>query len=180
MDAILKEMVDHYLIDKLVREYSHGCDRLDEVRMAAAYARESFDDHGRFRSSGQQFSHDVLEYQVDNGVSMCSHHLGQSLVRIDGDTAGAETYFLATLQGGGEEKPVLTHLGGRFVDELVREDGAWKIRNRICVRDWSSSAPILMDGLAGWNMVQGQRSGEDPSFKVLGVTHSGVPAPKQA
>ena len=35
-----------------------------------------------------------------------------------------------------------------------------------------------MDGLAGWNMVQGQRSGHDPSFKVLGVTHSGAPAAK--
>ena len=105
MEAIPTEMVDHYLIDRLVREYSHGCDRLDEVRMAAAYAKESFDDHGRFRSSGQQFAHDVLAYQVDNGVSMCSHHLGQSLVKIDGDIAGAETYFIATLQGGGEDKP---------------------------------------------------------------------------
>jgi hypothetical protein len=179
VEAILKEMVDHYLIDKLVREYSHGCDRLDEVRMAAAYAKESFDDHGRFRSSGQQFAHDVLAYQVEAGVGMCSHHLGQSLVKLNGDEAGAETYFIATLQATGPDgQPVLTHLGGRFVDELVREDGAWKIRNRICVRDWSSSAPILMDYLDGWNMVQGRRSGDDPSFKVLGVTHSGVPAAK--
>jgi hypothetical protein len=177
MEAILKEMVDHYLIDKLVREYSHGCDRLDELRMAAAYAQESFDDHGRYRSSGQQFAHDVLAHQVANGVHMCSHHLGQSLVKIDGDTAGAETYFIATLQSGGEQQ-VLTHLGGRFVDELVREDGAWKVKHRICVRDWSSSAPILLDYLDGWNMVQGKRSGEDPSFKVLGIEHSGVPAAK--
>lgn len=177
MEAILREMVDHYLIDKLVREYSHGCDRLDEVRMAAAYASESFDDHGRFRSSAQQFAHDVLAYQVENGVSMCSHHLGQSLVKLNGDEAGAETYFIATLQSKGPDgNQVLTHLGGRFVDELVRENGAWKVKNRICVRDWSSSAPILMDWLDGWNMVQGQRSGEDPSFKVLGVEHSGVPA----
>ena len=64
-------------------------------------------------------------------------------------------------------------MGGRFVDKLVRENGTWKIKHRVAVRDWSISLPIEADWEAR-TLTEGERSNADPSFEVLGLTHSGV------
>ena len=66
-------------------------------------------------------------------------------------------------------------MSGRYVDKLVRENGAWKIKNRVCVRDWSVTIPIAADWMKGMDFVQAKRSNEDPSFAALGLQHSGVP-----
>lgn len=173
MDARLQEMLDHYEITKLLYEYCHGCDRTDQVRMAAVYAKDSWDDHGPNKCPGPEFAARTMEAMP--ATNMCSHLMGQSLVTINGDEAGAESHFIATVRSpaedGGER---LDQLGGRYVDTLVREDGRWKIKKRICVRDWSISQPIANDWLASAGFVQGQRSNNDPSFAALGIVHSGV------
>jgi len=71
---------------------------------------------------------------------------------------------------------VVNLMGGRYVDALRRTAGQWMISNRICVRDWSISLDVDKDWLANTNFVQGQTSGEDPSYAVLGLKHPGLPA----
>ena len=36
LNAELQEMLDHYQITKMLKEYCHGCDRLDATRMAGS------------------------------------------------------------------------------------------------------------------------------------------------
>ena len=67
-------------------------------------------------------------------------------------------------------------LGGRFVDKLKREDGRWLIKHRVVVRDWAISLPIEADWTAEAGLLDGQRSGADPSFAALGLVHGGVRA----
>ena len=66
-------------------------------------------------------------------------------------------------------------MGGRYVDTLRRVEGKWKIKKRICVRDWSITHPLAEDFMMGGPYVEGERSGADPSFAVLGIRHSGQP-----
>jgi hypothetical protein len=176
MDKRLQEMLDHYEIRKTLSEYCHGCDRLDQVRMASVYARDSWDNHGPVTATGQELTARVMQLMKSGASITDSHMLGQSLIKVDGDKAGADTYFIASIRKvakeGGE---VLNQMGGRYVDALVREDGQWKIKKRICVHDWSISHPIAGDWLGRAAYVQAQRSNEDPSFAVLGIKHSGVP-----
>ena len=144
----LQELLDHHDIRQLLATYCHGCDRADEVEMASVYLEDSWDDHGKRKMPGRRFSIETVDETIAT-TSVCSHQLGQSLIKVDGDTAGAETYFIATVlypdRGEGE---ILNQLGGRYVDTMHREAGEWRIKQRLCVREWSISRPIQSDWLA--------------------------------
>jgi hypothetical protein len=121
-DQRLQTLWDHHEIRELLARYCHGCDRADEVAMAATYHEDSLDDHGPRKLPGKPFSIATVAESLET-TDLVSHLLGQSLIRVDGDTAGAETYFIATLlyppkQPG--ELQTIGQLGGRYVDTLVR------------------------------------------------------------
>jgi hypothetical protein len=172
----MAEMLDHYRITKLVAEYCHGCDRLDEVEMANVYADDSWDDHGMTQMDGRGFARSAMARRAKRGDKM-SHHLNQTLVRIDGDRAGAETYFIAIVGDLDENgQRVIDQLGGRYVDELVRTDtGAWRITKRLTIRDWSVTVPVVQDRMAARAMLEGQPDQSDPSYAALGKRHSAQP-----
>lgn len=176
MNELMQEMLDHYLIKKLIGTYCHGLDRMDEIRATSIYAKDSWDEHGPYSSSGPEFIHGAMQRMKGGATVTDSHILGQTLINIDGDTAGAETYFIFVGHSPREgEKDVLLQLGGRYVDILAREDGEWKVKKRTCVRDWSITLPIEQDWLEGVDWVTGQRTDADPSFEALRLKHSNVP-----
>jgi len=173
--ARLQEMWDHHEIRQLLATYCHGCDRGDEKEMASVYAQESWDDHGPRKMDGKRFSFETVEEALQT-TRLVSHQLGQSLIRIDGDKAGAETYFIASLiypLKEGESVEELNQLGGRYVDTLERADGKWLIKKRICVREWSISHPISKDFLRGAGFVDSARGQVDVSYEALCQKHEG-------
>jgi hypothetical protein len=172
MDAELREMLDHFHIRKVLAEYCRGSDRADESLMRSVYAAESWDDHGIVQADGAEFSRVMCQMVIDTTDTM-SHTLGQSLITVDGDEAGAETYFIAVaLDGGADGKPCCNQLGGRFVDKLVRENGQWKIRHRVVMRDWSVAIPVTTDWESSKTLKPGERSSTDVSYAVLGTAHN--------
>jgi hypothetical protein len=174
MNPVLQEVIDHHEIRKVMSVYCHGCDRGDEARMASVYLEQSWDDHGNYKGPGRQFASYVMKLQ-DSDATAYSHLLGQSQIRVNRDQAGAETYFIACARNqDAAGRPVVNFIGGRYVDTLERCEGEWKISKRICVRDWSISLDVVKDWLAGSDFVQGQMSGQDPSFAILGLIHSGL------
>ena len=177
MDQRLQTLWDHHEIRELLATYCHGCDRADEVEMASTYCEDSLDDHGTRKLPGKPFSIATVAESLET-TDLVSHLLGQSLIRVHGDAAGAETYFIATLlYPPGEEggAPTIGQLGGRYVDRLVRQDGKWLIENRICVREWSHSHPVAGDWLVNAGFTGMRRDQGDPSYAALGMTHSGNP-----
>ncbi|WP_052223669.1 nuclear transport factor 2 family protein [Novosphingobium malaysiense] len=164
----LQELWDHHEIRQLLATYCHGCDRADEAEMASVYCEESWDDHGPDKCDGKRFANLILE-KARRTTKVVSHLLGQSLVRITGDTAAAETYFVATLIAETADGERMTQLGGRYVDSLNRESGAWRIKERLCVRDWSSTGPIDPGYLAGAGFIEGARGVGDVSWRKLGL-----------
>ncbi len=173
MDKRLQLLLDHHEITQTLKEYCHGCDRGDESRMASVYLEDSFDDHGIFKAPGKQFAKIMMERILETTDSLY-HMLGQSLISVDGDEAGAETYFFAVSRGKREDgAEMCNQLGGRFVDKLKREGDRWLIKHRVVVRDWAISLPIEADWTAEAGLKDGQRSGVDPSFAALGRLHGG-------
>jgi len=174
MDKRLQEMLDHHEIRKTLSEYCHGCDRCDEPRMASVYLRDSWDDHGDVKAPGGEFAR-IMTKRILETTDSLYHLLGQSLIKVDGDEAGAETYFFAASRSAGKDGvEMCNQLGGRFVDRLRREDGRWRIQNRVVLRDWAISLPVQADWTAHTGLQEGQRSNADPSFAALGLVHSGV------
>jgi hypothetical protein len=171
MDAEVQEMLDHFRIRKVLAQYCRGSDRADETLMRSVYAQDSWDDHGIVQADGAEFSRVMCRMVIDTTDTM-SHTLGQSLIEIDGDSAAAETYFIAVaLEGTAEGKPFCNQLGGRFVDRLVREDGAWKVKHRVVMRDWSVAIPVTTDWESSKTLRPGERSGADVSYEVFGTRH---------
>jgi len=172
MDAELREMLDHFQIRKVLAEYCRGSDRADESLMRSVYAAESWDDHGIVQADGAEFSRVMCQMVIETTDTM-SHTLGQSLITVEGDEAGAETYFIAVaLDGAADGKPCCNQLGGRFVDRLVREEGQWKVKHRVVMRDWSVAIPVTNDWESSKTLKPGERSGADVSYAVLGTAHN--------
>ena len=105
-----------------------------------------------------------------------SHLMGQSQIRIDGDRAGAEPYFNATIarMEGGERK--IDMMGGRYIDKLERRDGQWRISDRICTCEWSMTLAIENEWQRGTGFVCGSYDESDPSYEFLGLKKQPEPA----
>lgn len=173
MDPRLQEMLDHHEIRKLLATYCHACDRGDEALMASCYAGEdSFDDHGLVRAPGPEYARQMTALVRDRTEAV-SHILGQSLIVVDGDRAVAETFFLGLMRLKVDEQGIsrLNQLAGRFVDELERIEGEWKIRMRTCVRDTSLTLRVEEDMQAGYGLVPGTRDATDLGGEKLGLAH---------
>lgn len=172
MDARIQEMLDHYEIRKTLAEYCHGCDRGDAEMMAGVYTGpDSFDDHASVRAPGPEYAR-VMTQIIRERTEAIWHGLGQSLIKVDGDTAGAETFFLALMRlPAGDVRPVINLLAGRFVDRFERIDGKWKIKHRTCVRDTSISLDVERDDYASTGFVEGTRDAQDLGALLLKLAH---------
>ena len=173
MEPRLQEMLDHYEIRKALAEYCHACDRADEAMMAATYTGDdSFDDHGLVRAPGPEYARQMTAL-VTGRTEAVSHILGQSLIKVQGDKAVAETFFLGLMRLLPREDGAsrLNQLAGRFVDQLERLDGIWKIKHRTCVRDTSITFRVDEDMQAGYGMAAGTRNAQDPGAALLGLAH---------
>jgi hypothetical protein len=170
MDARLQEIIDHHEIRKTLTEYCHGCDRCDEVHMASVYLEDSWDDHGRIKARGWDFAR-LMTAEIQRRTLTLSHLLGQSLIKVNGNEAGAETYFTAVQHRTDHVARMCDQLGGRYLDKLQRENDRWLIKHRTVVRDWSISLPVGEDCFIDAGLKHGFRSNEDPSYATLGLTH---------
>jgi hypothetical protein len=174
MDPRVQEMLDHHEIRKLLATYCHACDRADEALMAGTYIAEgSFDDHGLVRAAGPEYARQMTALVLGRTEAV-SHILGQSLIKVDGDSAVAETFFLGLMRllPGDDGVSRLNQLAGRFVDQLERVDSTWKIRHRTCVRDTSVTLRVEEDMQATYGMAAGTRDASDPGASLLGLAHN--------
>jgi hypothetical protein len=173
METRLQELLDHHEIKKLLNTYCHGCDRLDAGRMASVFHSDSWVDHAADHCPGTQFVRETMVAQQAH-TSMVSHLLGQSQIQVMRDEAASETYFFCALRGSAQAGPkLLTFLGGRYIDSFAKDAGQWKIKKRVCVRDWSYSQTVEQDFLAAVPFIDGTWSGDDPSYPALRIKHSG-------
>jgi hypothetical protein len=167
MDPRLQALIDRQEILDVLHQYAHGCDRGDEPRMADVYHLQSWDNHGSYKGDGRAFAKQVCGHTEDRETM--SHLLGQSQIKIDGDSAGSETYFNATIQRRVDDVRYIDMMGGRYVDKLERRDGQWRILDRVCTCEWSMTLKVEDEWHARGEFVQGTWDKTDPSYKTLGI-----------
>jgi SnoaL-like domain len=146
-----RRWIDKLELAELIAVLSSAVDRADRERIASCYSEDSFDDHGTFKGTGQDFA----EFVCRPGPMSTMHHLlGQSVFDVEGDEAWGETFYVFHGMIG-------THLvtgHGRYVDHFRRVDGTWKLAYRRVVPD---AVPAGDDGLAYW---LASRDRNDPSY----------------
>lgn len=131
-------MGDREEIHDLVLAYCRAVDRLQYDDVRAVYARDGVDHHTGFDGTADEYVAWLrgLLPRLDGTQHLVANHLSE----VRGDRAVAETYGTAVHWGTPSDEPALNFTSGfRYVDRLVREDGAWRIAERWAVREWTRS-----------------------------------------
>jgi hypothetical protein len=129
----LEDLIERDRISRCITRSVRGMDRYDAELAKASFHPDGTDDHGTVIGSAHQY----LDARKPGWPGL-QHYVTNQSIDIEGDTAHAETYYLAVIlhpsQDGGSEFTV-----GRYLDRLERRDGTWAIAHRQTILDWSGS-----------------------------------------
>jgi hypothetical protein len=164
----IRILLDEREIRNCVMRYCHGTDRHDWTMMANCYVVDAIDDHGSFQGTAAQLAQYLEEKASSRGAKQ--HYVANQLIEIDGDDAVSEAYYFCYIEfvddaeyGGDGTKAVV--IGGRYVDQLRRDSGTWRIAKRTAVVDWTRDlgVPLPWDTPAAKGFTRGRRDGADPA-----------------
>jgi ketosteroid isomerase-like protein len=163
-DAAIQELLDKEAIREAIVKYARGIDRGDVDLVTEAYHPDAIDDRGHEQYTGETVGPKMVESMLQS-MTMTSHHFTTQTIRIDGDTAGAETYTIGVHRPnfGGQESRLLS--AGRYLDRLERRDGEWRIVHRTMINDMVRTFPL--DDEIDLGPSAARRDRDDPSYALL-------------
>jgi hypothetical protein len=162
-DARLQNLADKLELTELVARLARAVDRMDRDGIVACYSAKSFDDHGRFRGSGEEFADFICNTPGFTTASPFMYHLlGQSLFDVDGDEAHGETYFAYWMQ---TEPDKLYQAIGRYLDYFQRGADGWRLTYRRVVMEWDGTVSST-NAVPGGHF-RGTRDASDPLYRRL-------------
>lgn len=129
----VRELQDEKEIREVLVEYGEFLDARDYASYAALFASDGVWSGGFGTYTGPEAIEEMLEENMGSHpadyVNKENFHLNTTMVvDVNGDEATARSRYLF-FTASDENRPVVA-LAGRYVDELVRENGEWKIRTR--------------------------------------------------
>jgi uncharacterized protein (TIGR02246 family) len=129
----VQRMEDESAIRRILTEYGAYLDARDFAAYAGLFAKDGewIGGFGRFKGPPaiQKMLADNLGLPEPGWINKSSFHLlSNAIIEIDGDKAHVTSkYLFVTKSDDNKPAPLLA---GRYVDEFVRENGAWKIARR--------------------------------------------------
>jgi uncharacterized protein (TIGR02246 family) len=130
----LRRVEDELAIQRILVDYSARQDARDYAGYAALFAKNGEWVNGKNAYKGREA---ILKMLVDlygptpaGFVNDESYHISTNFqIDVNGDRATARSRHLLVMRGPkGEPTPALA---GRYEDELIREEGQWKILRRV-------------------------------------------------
>jgi hypothetical protein len=159
----LQLIADKLELTELVARLERAVDRKDRDGILACYSERSFDDHGRFRGSREEFAEFICNNPGFTTASPFIYHLmGQSLFEVEGDEAYGESYYAYWMKTGPDK---LFSSLGRYLDYFQRAEDGWRITYRRVVVEWDGTVDSA-DAVPGGHF-RGTRDGSDPLYKRL-------------
>ena len=137
LELEVRQIVDRQAILDCIYRYARGIDRDDLELVSSAYHADARDDHGFFVGTGQDMAKWVFARHRESPASQ--HHITNHVVEIDGDSAHAETYFLAINRASNGTASLAT---GRYVDRFERRQGEWRIAARVVITESVLTAAV--------------------------------------
>lgn len=132
------ELADRLAIRDLIARYCRAIDRRELDTLREIYIPGGIDHHTGFTGPVEEYIEWLrgLLPRLDGTL----HVLGNHLAEIRGDEAIAETYATAYHWGTPVDDPAKNFTTiVRYVDDLVRFEGGWRIRERWAVREQAYS-----------------------------------------
>ena len=133
LEKRVQQLQDEQAIREVIVRYGEYLDARDYASYASLFASDGVWSGGFGSASGPAAIQAMLEKNLGKAepgfINKSNFHLmTTAVVEVDGDIARARsryTFFTASA----DNHPTVT-LAGRYVDEFVRENGAWKIKKR--------------------------------------------------
>jgi len=130
LDARLTEIETRQQITEILYRYARGWDLLDEEMIRSCFFADAEHQHSSFKGLSHDFITRALPMVA--GTRSTSHAISNVMIRIRGDAAVSDCYFLAhhrrlNTEGTDEED---YFLGGRYLDRFEKRAGVWKIARR--------------------------------------------------
>jgi uncharacterized protein (TIGR02246 family) len=138
LEQRLQRLEDLTEIQQLFIDYGRHLDHGDFAAYAALFAADAELLLGPVaRARGRAEIEAVMRQALEGQVGSSVHIISSPIIHLDADSATAEVMWTA-LHRDGHGPPVVSMVG-RHLDDLVREDGRWRIRRRRGVIDIPSS-----------------------------------------
>lgn len=158
------EVADRLAIAETLALYCRGIDRCDAQQLAAVFTADALIDYG----DGARPVAEVIPALMAGLAAMrlTQHNISNTVMRIAGDTAKAETNCVALHLIPAPDGEIEVVVGGRYLDTLAKRDGRWRIAARLYVMDWNRTTPSTMaleGGLFDGLQRRGARGGDDPA-----------------
>ncbi len=156
----LKDRQD--ILDCIQRE-SRARDRQDAEQIASCWWPEGIDEHGAFIHRMPDYPERANQGHRMN-FHMTSHNITNHLCEIDGDTAYCESYVIGGLRWLAKEATSIAF--GRYLDQLEKRDGEWRMLTRRCTIEMTADAdPSWLHSEAIKGFLKPLWSREDPSYE---------------
>jgi hypothetical protein len=163
VEATVEALASKQEIYECILRYARGSDRYDEQLMRSTFHPDAVVDRERI-------------WQVDEWLELSMardrtrarmHHIGNVLIELDGDTAVAETYWIAYQAWAEDETHYLRTRAARYADRFERRDGSWKVAYRGVVDDWSCVQQVGAAIEQGHSDLVGLPFPADPIYALL-------------
>jgi hypothetical protein len=135
-------LMDRSAILDCISSHARGHDRHDVALMTAAYHTDGTDEHGYAINAGPEYAKWANAAHAA-GSLLHTHNITTHTCEINGETAYCESYVLVVLLN--RDGATARMISGRYIDQLERRGGDWKIKLRRTTVDvlLSGDASIL-------------------------------------
>ncbi len=143
----LKALLERERIRDCIVRLARGEDRRDAQLISASYWPDSTTDYGVFAGSFDKYLAWVVPGSA--AIPVTQHVLGQTVIKVDGNRASAETQVISyhRVNMGTEERD--TVIGGRYLDRMEKRGGEWRIAARTMLYDWFQDFGVSVDWSKG-------------------------------
>lgn len=132
LEARVRLIEDQVAIERLLREYGRTLDARDFAAYASLFARDGewkgalggYKGPAAIKSAMEKIFADAAA-DIPKGKNF--HVMSNFIIDVHGDHATARSTFIFYKMNGSVPEPAVA---GRYEDELVREDGAWRFQRR--------------------------------------------------
>jgi len=142
--ATLHDLVEREAVRQLMFDYACACDRRDATALAQCFTDDiELVTPGAPVLQGPGTAATVVNTLSDM-FSVTQHQVHNTRYRLEGDHATGETYCTAIhiLRPDQDGKQSRLDWGIRYQDILRRVAGAWRIRRRELIIDWTDRRPL--------------------------------------
>lgn len=170
--STLQGLLAREAIREQIYNYGRGIDRIDKQLTMDVWHPDGTADYGGQTVNGRGLVEELFKGLPNMTAS--AHHLLESRIEVDGDTAVSETIANTSIVNPLEERSVqgvrvgstgisVSLIRGRYADRWSKKDGHWALDHRAYIEDFRTVQEIPGAPRLG----RGTRDREDPSYAIV-------------